>query len=541
MQGLSRYVPLLITFCLAIYTSAMAAFSVFSVGWCLIPNALLLVGLYDLTQRRKAVLRNYPITGHLRYLLESIRPEVRQYFIEGEHDRLPFSRSERAMVYQRARNLRADKAFGTLDNLYEANHEFISHSIEPAHVDPKDLRVTIGGPACKQPYSASILNISAMSFGALSANAIRALSKGSAMGLFAMDTGEGGVSKYHLEVDNDLIYEIGSGYFGCRTDDGKFDPQKFAVQAAKTQIRMIEIKISQGAKPGHGGVLPGHKVSEEIAEARGVPVGVDCISPARHSAFDGPLGLMHFISQLRELSNGKPVGFKLCIGRPIEAASLVKAMLKTGILPDFIVIDGSEGGTGSAPVEFTDNMGMPMRDGLILMHNLLVGAGLRQHIRIGCSGKIISGFDIVRALSIGADWVNSARGFMFSLGCIQSQSCGSNHCPTGIATQDPIRQRSLDVEDKAQKVRNFHANTLESVAEIMGAAGIVSTHLLSPSLINKRINDHDLTTLSQAHFWLTQGELLSEHCRPSLYKDIWASASADSFLGNQIIPLSKAS
>ena len=540
MLSLFRYLPFVIIAILAIVTSTLFFTSSMSVAWCLIPNALLLVGFHDLAQRRKAVLKNYPIIGHIRYLLESIRPEIRQYFIEGEHDRLPFSRSERAMVYQRARNVRADKAFGTLDNLYEANHEFISHSIEPVHVDPKALRITIGGPACKQPYSASIFNISAMSFGALSANAIRALSKGSASGLFAMDTGEGGISKYHLEVDNDLIYEIGSGYFGCRTDKGEFDSQKFALQAAKSNVRMIEIKVSQGAKPGHGGVLPGHKVSQEIAEARGVPVGMDCISPARHSAFEGPLGLMDFISRLRELSNGKPVGFKLCIGRPIEAASLVKAMLKTGVLPDFIVIDGSEGGTGSAPVEFTDNMGMPMRDGLILMHNLLVGAGLRQHIRIGCSGKIISGFDIVRALSIGADWVNSARGFMFSLGCIQSQSCGSNHCPTGIATQDPIRQRSLDVEDKAIKVKNFHANTLESVAEIMGAAGIPSTHLLSPSLINKRINDHDLITLSQAHLWLTQGELLTEHCRPSFYRDIWASASAERFTCNQVIAMSKA-
>jgi glutamate synthase domain-containing protein 2 len=541
MQGLSRYLPFLITLCLAFYTSSLAAFSSVSILWCLIPNGLFLVGLYDLIQRRKAVLKNYPITGHFRYLLEAIRPEVRQYFIEGDHDRLPFSRSQRAMVYRRARNIRAEKSFGTLDDVYQTNHEFLSHSMEPVHVNPKDLRITIGGPDCKQPYSASILNISAMSFGALSANAVRALSKGSAMGMFAMDTGEGGISRYHLEVDNDLIYEIGSGYFGCRTEDGKFDPLRFADVAGKSTVKMVEIKLSQGAKPGKGGILPGQKVNEEIAVARGVPVGKDCISPARHTAFDGPIGLMEFVAQLRELSGGKPVGFKLCIGRPIEAASLVKAMLKTGILPDFIVIDGSEGGTGAAPEEFTDNIGMPMRDGLILMHNILVGAGLRNKIKIGCSGKIISGFDIVRALALGADWVNSARGFMFALGCIQSQSCGSNQCPTGIATQDPVRQRALDVEDKAEKVKNFHANTLVSVADILGAAGIASPDLLSPSLINKRISDHELITLSQAHFWLTQGELLSEHCRPSYYKEIWSSASADSFTGNQIIAMSKAS
>lgn len=541
MPGFSRYLPFIISTATAVATITLSILSVLSPLWCLLPVILVLVGVHDMAQRTHAVLKNYPIVGHFRYMLESIRPELRQYFFEGDNERLPFSRKERSMVYRRARNIRADKSFGTLDNVYEENHEFISHSVEPVDVDPKTLRITIGGPDCRQPYSSSILNISAMSFGALSANAVRALSKGSLSGSFAMDTGEGGISRYHTEVENDLIYEIGSGYFGCRTDDGKFDPNKFAEQAKRPSVKMVEIKISQGAKPGKGGLLPGHKVSAEIAEARGVPIGVNCVSPAGHSAFKGPTGLIEFVATLRELSGGKPVGFKLCIGRPIEAASLVKAMLKTGVMPDFIVIDGSEGGTGAAPEEFTDHIGMPMKDGLILMHNLLVGAGIRQHIRLGCSGKIISGFDIIRAIALGADWVNSARGFMFALGCIQSQSCGSNLCPTGIATQDPIRQRALDVEDKAKKVKNYHHNTITSVAEIMGSSGVLSTAQITPSLINKRGKDGVLSSLNHTHNWLTHGELLSEHCRQAYYRDIWASASADSFSGHQLITMARAS
>lgn len=525
---LARYSIFLLSILFSILSIACAAFM--GSSW-LIPMpfvGLACLGLFDLIQTKHAVRRNYPVIGNMRYLLESVRPEIRQYFFEGDHEDLPFSRADRAMVYRRARNIPANKAFGTLDNLYAGNHEFISHSIEPVHVDASMLRINIGGPACSQPYSASLLNVSAMSFGALSANAIRALCQGAKINNFAVDTGEGGISKYHLESGCDLIYEVGSGYFGCRNEDGTFSEARFKEQSRRPNVKMIELKISQGAKPGHGGMLPGSKVTPEIAEARGVMVGQDCVSPARHTAFTGPLGLIHFIGRLRELSGGKPVGFKLCIGRPVEAASLVKAMLETGIYPDFIVIDGSEGGTGAAPEEFSDNIGMPLRDGLVLMHNLLKGAGLRRKIKIGCSGKIISGFDIVRMIALGADWVNSARGFMFSLGCIQSQSC-NDKCPTGIATQDPLRQRALNVDDKAPKVANFHRNTLVSVAEILGAAGLCSSEDLSAERIMRRVSDSQISSYAALYPWLHYGELIDGVSNNAYYKELWAQARSDKF------------
>src|SRR5699024_9164260 len=386
---------------------------------------------------------NYPIIGNLRYILKHFRTEIRQYFIESDNDAVPFTHAERKLVYARAKNIAQDSvlAFGTLQNTYEPGYQFVTHSMAtvPA-ADPATFRVTIGGDDCLHPYSASILNISAMSFGALSARAIESLNGGAKLGNFAHDTGEGGISPYHRKHGGDLIWELGSGYFGCRTDDGHFDPVKFEKQAADPQIKMIEIKLSQGAKPGHGGVLPKNKISEEIAETRGVPRDRDCISPSNHSAFSTPIELLEFIKTLRDLSGGKPVGFKLCIGHPWEFMAIAKAMLLTNILPDFIVVDGKEGGTGSAPIEFSDHIGTPLQEGLLFVHNVLVGIGLRKKIRIGASGKIITAFDITKTLAIGADWVNSARGFMFSLGCIQSRSCHTNACPTGIATQDPIRQ-----------------------------------------------------------------------------------------------------
>ncbi len=502
----------------------------FGTSWLLsVPFLVLsLIGIADLLQTQQAVRRNYPIIGNMRYLLESIRPEIRQYFFEGDHEELPFSRADRAMVYRRARNIPANKAFGTISNLYADRHEFISHSIEPVHVDQSQLRIEIGGPACTQPYSASLLNVSAMSFGALSANAVRALCQGAKMNNFAVDAGEGGISSYHLESGADLIYEIGSGYFGCRNEDGTFSPTRFQEQALLPQVKAIEIKLSQGAKPGHGGMLPASKVTPEIAKARGVKVGQDCISPARHSAFEGPSGLIHFVQRLRELSGGKPVGFKLCIGRPVEAASIVKAMLDTGILPDFIVIDGAEGGTGAAPEEFSNKIGMPLVDALVLMHNLLKGAGIRRKIKMGCSGKIISGFDIVRMIALGADWVNSARGFMFSLGCIQSQSC-NDKCPTGIATQDPIRQRALNVHDKAPKVANFHKNTMASVAEILGAAGISSSEQLTSDRIMRRVSDSQISSYAALYPWLHHGELIDGVSSNAYYKELWAQARSDQY------------
>ena len=496
----------------------------------LLAGALSLLGLHDLLQTRHAVLRNYPVLGHIRYLVESIRPEIRQYLLEGDAEQLPFSRSQRSLVYARAKNEPADRPFGTQSDVYQTGFEFISHSMLPAaHGNPDDFRVTIGGPQCRQPYSASVFNISAMSFGSLSANAIRALNKGARLGNFAHDTGEGSISPYHREHGGDLIWELGSGYFGCRTEDGAFDPQRFAAQAQQPQVRMIEIKLSQGAKPGHGGILPQHKITAEIAAVRGIPRDRDCVSPARHSAFGTPIELLQFIARLRELSGGKPVGFKFCLGHPWEFMAIAKAMVVTGILPDFIVVDGKEGGTGAAPLEFSNHIGVPLREGLLFVHNTLVGLNLRDKIRIGASGKIISAFDIASVLAIGADWANSARGFMFAIGCIQSQSCHTNKCPTGVATQDPLRQRALVVPDKAQRVFNYHRNTLKALAEMLAAAGLSHPSALEPRFLVRRLSATEIQLYSQMHVYLKPGELLDGTVQGEFYRRMWAMAQADSF------------
>ncbi|MGA8357091.1 MAG: FMN-binding glutamate synthase family protein, partial [Xanthobacteraceae bacterium] len=434
--------------------------------------SLAVIGTVDVLQKRHAVLRNYPLSAHIRFILEEIRPEIRQYFLESEKDGTPFSRDKRALVYQRAKQALDKRPFGTQNDVYASGFEWLDHSIAPKPVVKEPFRILIGGPDCAKPYSASIFNISAMSFGALSRNAILALNGGAKKGNFAHDTGEGGYSPYHRENGGDIIWEIGSGYFSCRNGDGTFCADKFAAAAAHDQVKMVELKLSQGAKPGHGGVLPGAKVSPEIAVTRGVPVGVDCISPSRHSAFSNPIEMMQFIATMRRLSGGKPAGFKLCIGHPWEFLAICKAMLETKIYPDFIVVDGKEGGTGAAPLEFADHLGMPLREGLTFVHNALVGINARGRIKLGASGKIISAFDIARVLALGADWCNSARGFMFALGCIQSQSCHTDRCPTGVSTQDPSRQRALVVPDKAQRVYNFHRATIESLAELVAAAGL---------------------------------------------------------------------
>ncbi len=496
----------------------------------LLGAALSLIGVYDLLQDRHAVRRNYPILGNIRYLVESIRPEIRQYLLEGDREALPFSRAQRSLVYARAKNEGADKPFGTLSDVYQSGFEFIGHSMQPVpHGDPCEFRVTIGGPQCTQPYSASVFNISAMSFGSLSANAIRALNQGAKLGGFYHDTGEGSISPYHREHGGDLVWELGSGYFGCRTAEGGFDAERFAAQAASEQVKMIEIKLSQGAKPGHGGILPKHKITEEIALTRGVPMGQDCVSPASHSMFSTPLGLLQFIAQLRELSGGKPVGFKLCLGHPWEFMGIAKAMLESGILPDFIVIDGKEGGTGAAPLEFTDHIGVPLREGLLFVHNTLVGIGLRDKIRLGASGKIVSAFDIASVMALGADWANAARGFMFAIGCIQSQSCHTNKCPTGVATQDGLRQRALVVPDKAQRVHNFHRNTLKALAEMIAAAGLSHPEQIEAKHLVRRMSASEIKLYSQLHVFLKPGELLSGHIEGEFYRRMWAMAQADSF------------
>ncbi len=496
------------------------------------------VGVYDILQSKRSVLRNYPVIGHLRYMLEFIRPEMRQYFLESDSEATPFSRSQRSLVYQRAKGEPDKRPFGTQLDVHAVGYEWINHSVVPSRLSTHDFRVWVGGsstspnPGCTQPYPLSIFNISAMSFGALSANAILALNSGAKQGGFAHDTGEGSISQYHRVHGGDLIWEVASGYFGCRNEDGSFNPEKFSVNAREPQVKMIELKLSQGAKPGHGGMLPGAKVTIEIANARGIRAGVDCLSPASHSEFSNPVEMMQFIARLRALSGGKPTGFKLCIGHPWEWFAMVKAMLQTGITPDFIVVDGAEGGTGAAPLEFTDHVGVPLQEGLRLVHNTLRGAGLRDRIKLGCAGKVISAFDIARLMALGADWCNSARGFMFALGCLQAQNCHTGHCPTGVTTQDPIRQKALVVGDKAQRVYNYHQQTLHALKELVEAAGLNHPSEITADHIVRRGSDQKVQLLAQAI--LTQmpdGALLGNDLSglSPIYALYWPQATAESF------------
>jgi glutamate synthase domain-containing protein 2 len=505
-------------------------------GWltALLWLALLALGIHDVRQTHHAILRNYPIIGHLRFLLEHVRPEIRQYFLESETEAAPFSRAQRSLVYARAKGQSDKRPFGTQMDVHSVGYEWLTHSMNPSKIASTDFRVSIGNAACTQPYAISLFNISAMSFGALSANAVLALNQGAKMGGFAHDTGEGSISRHHRVHGGDLIWEIGSGYFGCRHPDGTFSADKFRDNALDPQVKMIEIKLSQGAKPGHGGVLLGPKVTAEIAEARGVEIGTDCVSPSAHSSFDSPLGLLQFVQRLRDLSGGKPTGFKLCIGHPWEWFGIAKAMHESGIVPDFIVIDGSEGGTGAAPLEFSDHMGMPMIDGLRLVHNTLVGLHLRQQVRLGASGKIVSAFDMVRALAMGADWCNSARGFMFALGCIQAQTCHSGKCPTGVTTQDPVRQQALVVPDKAHRVKNFHHHTLQALKELLEATGVNTPQDIALRHIMRRVSETDSRTLAELYPDMVPGALLQADAdrlaaAGSIYAQHWLGARTDAW------------
>jgi glutamate synthase domain-containing protein 2 len=502
--------------------------------WWLLPFAALclasvLIGLHDLRQTRHAVLRNYPVAAHLRFLLESIRPEMRQYFFEGDKDGAPFPRDKRAIVYQRAKRELDKRPFGTQFDVYQEQYEWLHHSVAPTQALGHDALRTIIGAGTAQPYSASLLNISAMSYGSLSANAIRALNRGAKAGGFFHDTGEGGVSPYHREFGGDLVWELGSGYFCARDDDGSFDPARFSDVSSDPQIRMVELKLSQGAKPGHGGVLPAAKITPEIARIRGVPMGVDCVSPASHSVFSTPAGLLEFVARMRDLSGGKPAGFKLCIGHPWEFMAICKAMLATGITPDFIVVDGKEGGTGAAPLEFMDYVGMPLRDGLSFVHNALVGIGVRDRVQIGASGKITSAFDMARVLALGANWCNAARGFMFAVGCIQAQSCHTGQCPTGVATQDPLRQRAIVVPDKAERVASFHRNTLHALAELVAAAGLSHPSELRPHHFLRRGSSDRVISLAEQYEQLAPGQLLADPASSPRFAEAWAHSSADRF------------
>jgi len=490
--------------------------------------ALTALGTWDMLQRSHTVSRNYPIMANFRYLFESVGPEIRQYFIQSDTEERPFSREQRAIVYQRAKQVLDKRPFGSQLSMYEEGFEWMNHSLTPTRLDNSDFRIVIGRN-CAKPYSASVFNISAMSFGSLSANAILSLNAGARKGGFYHDTGEGSISRYHREPGGDLVWEIGSGYFGCRNPDGSFNPDMFRQNATLEQVKMIEVKLSQGAKPGHGGILPGEKVTREIAEARGVQMGEDCISPASHSAFSNPVELLEFLDQLRELSGGKPVGFKLAIGHPWEWFAIVKAMLATGKKPDFIVVDGGEGGTGAAPLEFINRLGMPLTEALLLVHNTLVGANLREDIAIGAAGKITSAFNIARTLALGADWCNAARGYMFALGCIQALNCHTGRCPSGVATQDPRRGNKLDVPLKSERVYNFHKNTLDALQNLLEASGLKHPSELGPEHIVRRVSKTEVHSYLDLFPFLEPGALLEGKTGLTVFDKYWDDARPDTF------------
>ena len=515
------------------YIISLAAFIfvfVLKIFW---PNALWLLiivvplvalGLYDVFYSRHTILRIYPVVGHIRYILESFRAEIQQYFIESNLDGRPINREFRDLVYQRSKGVNDTRPFGTQFDVYKVGYQWMTHSMSPKHITNHDPRVTFGNGT--KVYSASVLNISAMSYGSLSKNAVLALNKGAKKGNFYHNTGEGGISPYHEHFGADLVWQIGTGYFGCRNDEGGFSDSLFTENALKDNVKMIEIKLSQGAKPGHGGILPAVKLTPEIAKIRKVPMGVDVISPPAHSSFSTPVEMLLFIEKLKELSGGKPVGIKLCIGDKREFLSLCKAMLEVKLYPDFITVDGGEGGTGAAPIEFTNSVGMPLRDALVFVQNALVGSGLRDKMKLIASGKALSAFHILRLLALGADTINSARAMMLSIGCIQSRHCNNDKCPTGIATQDAERYNALDYEEKGDRVHKFHEAILENLTELVGAAGLDQVTDIAPHHINTRVSENTIKHLGEQYSFLTEGSLLDNKLIPENWQYNWESVSA---------------
>lgn len=488
------------------------------------------MGVADMVQKQQSIRRNFPVLGRLRYVFEDLRPKIQQYFVESDTDGKPVNRIDRSVIYQRAKKQVDTTPFGTQLDVYAEGYEWMSHSIVPLdfHTINHHPRVRIGSKDCQQPYESSLLNISAMSFGSLSSNAVEALNAGAAIGGFAHNTGEGGISPHHLKYGGDLIWQIGTGYFGARTEEGQFSPDAFARNAALPQVKMIELKLSQGAKPGHGGILPAKKNTPEVAAIRLVKPGTTVFSPPYHSAFSTPVELIRFVQQLRDLSGGKPVGIKLCIGRRSEFISVCKAMVELDIYPDFINVDGGEGGTGAAPPEFSNFVGMPMQDGLAFVDNMLKGFNIRHHIKVGVSGKILTGFHLVRAIALGADFCNSARAMMMAVGCIQALECNRNTCPTGVATQDPELVGGLVVDDKKVRVANFHKNTIESFVELLGAAGLSEPSKLNRHQINRRIFMNQVMTLEEIYPSIPVGSMLGSEV-PERYRMSFVSASAERF------------
>ncbi len=492
---------------------------------------VIFIGIQDLTQKKQSIRINFPVLGRLRYVFEDLRPKIQQYFVESDTDGAPINRNERSVIYQRAKKQVDTIPFGTQLNVYAEGYEWMTHSIVPLdfHKMDHNPRVHVGGRDCKQPYALSVLNVSAMSFGSLSKNAVLALNAGAKIGGFAHNTGEGGLSPYHLEPGGDIIWQIGTGYFGARTRDGKFSDGAFANNATKPNVKMIEIKLSQGAKPGHGGILPGKKNTPEIAAIRLVEPGTTVFSPPFHSAFSTPIELILFIKRLRELSGGKPIGFKLCIGRKSEFLSICKAMVQLNTYPDFITIDGGEGGTGAAPPEFTNFVGMPLLDALAFADNALRGFGIRKEMKLIASGKVLTGFHLVRAMALGADACNSARAMMMALGCIQALECNKNTCPTGVATQDPYFMKGLVVEDKKDRVANFHKHTVESFVELLGASGIDHPDKINRTHVYRRVFMNLVKTYEEIYPTIPDGCLLDGGDVPFDYEDYLKRASAEQF------------
>lgn len=527
--------PRKIFVCLSIAVTAIfilwAYFWVNALFAFIIIGPLVYMGFADIFQKEHSIKRNFPVIGRLRYMLERIRPEIHQYFIESDTDGTPINRNDRAVIYQRAKQQIDTTPFGTQLNVYQDGYEWMTHSILPIDFKQMDHspRVTVGAGQCEQPYSMSILNVSAMSFGALSNNAIEALNGGAKIGGFAHNTGEGGLSGYHLKHGGDIVWQIGTGYFGARDKAGKFSEEAFTKNATLPQVKMIEIKLSQGAKPGHGGILPAIKNTPEIAAIRLVEPGVTVYSPPSHNAFSSPVELIQFIKKLRELSGGKPVGFKVCIGIKSEFISICKAMITLNSYPDFITIDGAEGGTGAAPTEFTNAVGMPMLDALVFVDNTLRTLDIRRHIKIIASGKILNGFHLVRAIALGADACNSARAMMISLGCIQALQCNTNTCPTGVATQNPGLTKGLVVEDKKRRVANFHKRTVESFAELLSAAGLSDASKLNRTYIYKRTAMNTIKTYEEIYPTPLTGNFLNSQLRSEIHNDVIKDAASDHF------------
>ncbi|RKF19053.1 FMN-binding glutamate synthase family protein [Altericroceibacterium spongiae] len=520
-----RFIPLAV---LAVLSLAALLYAGHALWSLIILLPLLGIALWDSFQQKHTLRRNYPLIARFRWMMEDLRPFLRSYIVESDLEGRPFNHDERALIYARAKGELDSHPFGTELDVYSDEYEWLNHSIKPKEDLPKEWRAKVGSTQCTKPYNASLLNISAMSFGALSANAIMALNKGAKIGNFYHDTGEGGLSRYHKSHGGDLVWELGSGYFGCRTDDGQFCPDRFQETAQNDQVRMIEIKLSQGAKPGHGGMLPGSKVTQEIADARQVPKGKDCVSPAGHSAFGTPIEMVEWAARLRDLSGGKPVGIKLCVGQPHEVFAVMKAMLETGIRLDFITVDGAEGGTGAAPVELSNRVGLPLREGVIMVRNALIGCDLKDEVKIAASGKVHSGADMAMQMGLGADWCNAARAFMFALGCVQSMRCHTDTCPTGIATQDMTRQRGLVVEDKASRVARYQKETLRGLHQIVVAMGLDTPWEIKPTHIGQRWNTVRSDSIDQFYEFLTRGALLKD-ADSTQYSRHWKAAQAASF------------